>query len=251
MTFRLDYHNKILTILKSFNSELLHESFAYFGGGTLITLKFGEYRWSKDIDFICPISSSGYRKLRTTIYDGGYKALFQDLTNIEIGHTTTDQYGIRMLVTVDKIPIKTEIIAEARVELDPPSYLEWCSIPCLSVNDCFTAKLLANSDRYMDRSVEARDLIDLAILRVNSPIPKSAIDKAENAYEVVRPLKEAIENFQDQPDFRDRCFKALQIEKTQIPRIIDGIDLLAEDFYLAKTQRSYSEKNDPFNLDNY
>ena len=103
----------------------------------------------------------------------------------------------------------------------------------------------------MDRSVEARDLIDLAILRVNSPIPKSAIDKAENAYEVVRPLKEAIENFQDQPDFRDRCFKALQIEKAQIPRIIDGIDLLAEDFDLAKTQRSYSEENDPFNLDNY
>ena len=26
MTFRLDYHNKILTILKSFNSELLKEA---------------------------------------------------------------------------------------------------------------------------------------------------------------------------------------------------------------------------------
>ena len=255
MTFRLDHHNKILTILESFNSELLKESFAYFGGGTLITLQFDEYRWSKDIDFICPVSSSGYRKLRTTIYDGGYEALFQDLTNIEIGHSTTDQYGIRMLVTVNKTPIKTpiktEIIAEARVELDPPSYLEWCSVPCLSVNDCFTAKLLANSDRYMDRSVEARDLIDLAVLRFHFTIPQSAIDKAENAYEVIRPLTEAIENFQNQPDFRDRCFDALQIDRFQLPRIIDGIDLLAEDFGLARTQRSYKEQHDPFNFENY
>ncbi len=251
MIFRLDHHNKILTILESLNSELLHESFAYFGGGTLITLQFGEYRWSKDIDFICPVSSSGYRRLRTTIYDGGHKALFQDLTNIEIGHSTTDQYGIRMLVTIDNIPIKTEIIAEVRFQLDPPIYPEWCSVPCLSVNDCFTAKLLANSDRYMDRSVEARDLIDLAVLRLHYTIPQSAIDKAENAYPVIDPLKEAIKNFQNQPDFRDRCFKALQIEKAQIPRIIDGIDLLAEDFDLAKTKRGYFEENDPLNLDNY
>lgn len=49
-------------------------------------------------------------------------------------------------------PIKTEIIAEACFELDSPRYLEWCSVPCLSINDCFTAKLLANSDRYMDNS---------------------------------------------------------------------------------------------------
>ncbi len=33
MSFRLDHHNKILTILKSFNQDLLRESFAYFGGG--------------------------------------------------------------------------------------------------------------------------------------------------------------------------------------------------------------------------
>lgn len=99
-----------------------------------------------------------------------------------------------MLVTVDNTPIKTEIIAEVRFELDPPRYLEWSPVPCLSINDCFTAKLLANSDRYMDSSVEARDLIDLAVLRLNFSIPQSAIDKAENAYEVMRPLKLVIED---------------------------------------------------------
>jgi hypothetical protein len=54
-----------------------------------------------------------------------------------------------------------------------------------------TSKLLSNSDRYIDDSVEARDLIDLAILRLQSPIPKVSIEKAERAYEVIRPLKKA------------------------------------------------------------
>ncbi|MEM9275412.1 MAG: hypothetical protein AAGA80_20960 [Cyanobacteria bacterium P01_F01_bin.143] len=52
MTFRLEHHNKILTILESFNQELLNRSFAYFGGGTLIALDFEEYCWSKDVDLI-------------------------------------------------------------------------------------------------------------------------------------------------------------------------------------------------------
>ena len=95
MSFRLDHHNKILKILHSFNSDLLNQSLAYFGGGTLIALDFEEYRWSKDVDFICPVSSSGYKHLRTVIYDDGYKALFQDITQIKIGKCTTDQYAIR------------------------------------------------------------------------------------------------------------------------------------------------------------
>jgi hypothetical protein len=246
MTFELDHHNKILTILKSFNQDLLNESLAYFGGGTLIALEFEEYRWSKDVDFICPISTSGYKQLRTVIYDGGHQALFNDLSKIQIGHSTTDQYGIRMLVTVDNTPIKIEIIAEVRFELDPPRYLKWISVPCLSINDCFTAKLLANSDRYMDDSVEARDLIDLAVLRLNLPIPQLAIDKAEKAYEVMRPLEKAIKRFQERPDFRDRCFHGLQINSSQIPKIIDGIDLLAGDLKLPNMQRTFQEKHDPF-----
>jgi hypothetical protein len=248
MSFRLDCHNKILTILQSFNTELLNQSFAYFGGGTRIALDFEEYRRSKDIDFICPVSSSGYRHLRTVIYDSGYKALFGDLSQIQIGHSTTDQYGIRMLIIVDDIRIKTEIIAEVRFELDPPRYPKWSSVPCLSINDCFTAKLLANSDRYMDDSVEARDLIDLAVLRLHFPIPQSAINKAENAYEVMRPLKKALQRFQERPEFRDKCFVSLQIDDSQIPKIIDGIDLLAEDLELVSTERTFKEQHDLFDI---
>jgi hypothetical protein len=175
MTFRLDHHNKILLILENLDSDVLKKGSAYFGGGTLLALDFGEYRWSKDVDFICPVSSSGYKHLRTAIFEHGYKALFRDLNRVQVGRGTTDQYGIRMIIDVDGVPIKTEIIAEARFELDPPRYPEWSPVACLSLNDCFTAKLLSNSDRYMDDSVEARDLIDLAVLRLQSPIPKEAI----------------------------------------------------------------------------
>lgn len=125
MIFELEHHNRILRILESLNSHLLEESQAYFGGGTLLTLDFGEYRWSKDIDFLCPISSSGYKQLRTIIFDGGYQALFHDQTSIDIQRGTTSQYGIRLLIKVDGEPIKMEIIIEARFKLDSPRYPEW------------------------------------------------------------------------------------------------------------------------------
>ena len=35
MSFQLDYHNKILKILESLDSDLLKESKAYFGGGSV------------------------------------------------------------------------------------------------------------------------------------------------------------------------------------------------------------------------
>lgn len=156
MTFRFDFHHKILTVLETLNPEVLMNASAYFGRGSLIALDFGEYRWSKDIDFISPVSLSGYKYLRTVVFDGGYQALFRDLSRIEVVRGTTYQYGIRMVVNVDRVPIKIEIIAESRFELDSPRYREWAPVACLSLNDCFTSKLLSNSDRFMDDSVEAR-----------------------------------------------------------------------------------------------
>jgi hypothetical protein len=249
MTFRLEHHNKILTILECLDCEVLREGSAYFGGGTLLALDFEEYRWSNDVDFISSIGTEGYKYLRTLIFDHGYKALFRDSSKIKIGRSTTDQYGIRMIIGVDDIWIKTEIIAENRFQLDLPRYPKWSPVPCLSLNDCFTSKLLANADRYMDSSVEARDLIDLAVLRLQSQIPQSSIDKAENTYEVIRPLKKAIELFQQRPDYRQKCFQGLQVAQDHIPKIIDGLDLLSIDLSLSHTQRSFQEQHDIFTDD--
>ncbi len=246
MTFTLDYHNQIFTILKCLDCEVLKKGFAYFGGGTLLAFDFEEYRLSKDIDFIASVSTEGYKYLRTVVFDNGHEVLFNDLSKIQIGRSTTDQYGIRIIVYVNDIPIKTEIIAETRFQLDPPRYPEWSPVPCLSLNDCFTSKLLSNSDRYIDNSVESRDLIDLAVLRLQSPIPQSAIEKAEKAYEVIRPLKKAIELFQEKPEYRQKCFQGLQVKEAWIPNIIDGIDLLSLDLGLSKTQRAFEEVHNMF-----
>ncbi len=245
MTFRFAHHNKILTILESLNSDVLRKSSAYFGGGTLIALDFEEYRWSKDVDFICPIASQGYKHLRNVVFDSGFQALFQDLSQIQIGRGTANQYGIRMIATVDDVPIKVEIIAEARFELEPPRYPEWSPVACLSLGDCFTSKLLANADRFMDDGVESRDLIDLAVLRLQTPIPQAALEKAENAYEVLRPLERAVQRFQKRPDHREECFAGLQIVvQPQISKIMDGIDLLAGDLGLPTTLRTFNEQHD-------
>ncbi|MEA5569615.1 nucleotidyl transferase AbiEii/AbiGii toxin family protein [Calothrix sp. UHCC 0171] len=244
MRFRLERHNQILTILECLNSELLKNCSAYFGGGTILTLDFQEYRSSVDIDFIASVNNGGYRYLRTVIFDNGCEGLFNDLSKIKLGRNTTDQYGIQMVVYVEDIPIKTEIIAENRFQLDSPRYPNWSPVPCLSLNDCFTSKLLSNSDRYIDKSVKSRDLIDLAVLRLQSPIPQSAIDKAENAYEVIRPLKKAIALFQQKPEDRQSCFEELQISESWICKIIDDIDLLCLDFGLPKIDRIFKEKHD-------
>jgi|GEM_PF-2359130 hypothetical protein len=53
MTFRLEHHNQILTVLECLDSDILNKGSAYFCGGTLLAFEFEEYRWSKDIDF-CP-----------------------------------------------------------------------------------------------------------------------------------------------------------------------------------------------------
>ncbi|MGK7943761.1 MAG: nucleotidyl transferase AbiEii/AbiGii toxin family protein [Microcystaceae cyanobacterium] len=81
MNFKLKHHRKIIKILNSFNPTILHESYAYFGGGTLLALLFGEYRQSNDIDFVCSLATSSYKSMRTFIFNHGISALFSDLSS--------------------------------------------------------------------------------------------------------------------------------------------------------------------------
>ncbi|MEH1909428.1 nucleotidyl transferase AbiEii/AbiGii toxin family protein [Nostoc sp.] len=114
MSFRFEHHKKILTVLECLDSDILRKGSAYFGGGTLLAFEFEEYRWSNDIDFIASVGTEGYKYLRTVVFEGGHEALFRDLSKIQVGRSTTDQYGIRMIIFVDNMPIKIEIIAETR-----------------------------------------------------------------------------------------------------------------------------------------
>ena len=238
--FNRDFHEKILTVLSHLNPSFFRECRAYFGGGTLVSLRHGEYRLSKDIDFICPVGE-GYRLLRQEVADRGYNSIFARLDNITLPREIqADRYGVRFPVVVDKTPIKLEIVIEDRIQLGQPDYPSWSPVPCLNEIDSFAEKLLANADRWSDASIESRDLIDLAAQRLGSPIPKEAIDKAEKAYPVLDPLRKAIRNFQQNPRYRERCFSSLGIQTPSA--IVDGLDLLASDLSLEATARTFIEQ---------
>jgi hypothetical protein len=71
--FQTEHHQRILQILQRLNADVLHICNAYFGGGTLLVLDNGEYRESRDIDFICPFGE-GYRNLRNRVAQQAHNA---------------------------------------------------------------------------------------------------------------------------------------------------------------------------------
>lgn len=180
--FKRPRHNIVARILAALDEEALLASECYFGGGTAIVLELGEYRESADIDFLCA-SQSGYRGLRQWVVGGTLARLFKPGTSVTtLRNLTSDQYGIRTQLAMEGTPIKFEIIREARITLsgavDPT-----LTIPLLSRSDMYAEKLLANADRYADRGVLSRDIIDLSMMISRwGPIPETAWAKARDAY---------------------------------------------------------------------
>ncbi len=50
--FERPLHQRIAQVLSSLDGSLLKKHGCLFGGGTVIALRFGEYRESVDIDFL-------------------------------------------------------------------------------------------------------------------------------------------------------------------------------------------------------
>ena len=152
----------------------------WFGGGTAIVLRLGEYRRSLDVDFLCS-DTDGYRELRNALVGKGPRAIFPDDVK-SVRDVRADQYGIRMFLEHRGQPIKFEIVRESRItvegEADPV-----LRVPTLLVRDMFAEKLLANADRCMDRSTAYRDAIDLGrLVEANGSIPDDALTKTFAAY---------------------------------------------------------------------
>src|SRR4028118_2134929 len=232
--FKREIHQKILTVLSQLNVEFLQECRAYFGGGTLVSMEHGEYRLSQDIGFMCPMDD-GYRLLRRKVAEAGYDAIFashDSLGDSFASHLVlpndiqANQYGIRFPVMVDGTTIKFEMVCEGRIEFGEPNYPNGSPVPCLNQIDSIAEKLVANADRQPGDRVNSRDLIDLAVQRLATPIPQRAIDKAQAAYPVMEQLDRAIQYFQYRPDYREKCYEVLSIAEPN--KVIEGIDLLAD-----------------------
>jgi len=215
--FRRESHQSVLAVLGFLQAEKLSACKALFGGGTRIVLDLGEYRESEDVDFLCS-DREGYAELRFAASTGGYAALFtaEGLRDLQFPREMrTDQYGIRFVVLHGTRTVKVEIIREARIGLDPGVRPAWSPIDCLSIPDCYAEKLLANSDRWADRQVLSRDLIDLAALRSRfGPIPPESWKKAEIAYRSAAPgdLRKALALLLGDAGYQERCFQGLRIE---------------------------------------
>ncbi len=230
--FRREQHRNVLALLSAFDSQKLARSKFLFAGGTRIVLELDEYRESHDVDFLCS-DPDGYAELRFEAAKGGYPYLFDQNAGVNLGfprEMRIDQYGIRFPVVIAGDVIRVELIREARIELDAGTKPAWSPVDCLSLPDCYAEKLLANSDRWADRQVLSRDLIDLGALRYRiGPIPAETWRKVEAAYRTAArdDLAKALSGFGQDPQYQRRCFEGLQIKETQ--EIMEGLSLLIQD----------------------
>lgn len=215
--FKRPHHQRIATVLQSLNSQLLLENHCYFGGGTAITLCYGEFRESVDMDFL--VSDLGcYRNLRQLLTGPEGINAIRKSEAIALNQQKViraDQYGLRTTLLVDNHPIKFEIILEGRIALEDPGKSDQiCGIATLTRLDMASSKLLANADRWADASVFSRDVIDLAMMSPSSELLNAAISKAQIAYgnAIERDLSKAIEKLTTQNNWLDRCILAMDIE---------------------------------------
>ena len=211
-------HRRIARILHALDSDLLSRTGSFFGGGTAIVLSLGEYRESRDIDFLCA-SGEGWRILRNTVSPGGLGALLKTPLR-HLREVRADRYGIRTVLEVDGAPIKIEIVSEGRIAIRGGPHPVF-GVPTLSREDMYAEKLLANADRGADRSALSRDIIDLAMIIEHwGPIPEAAWDKAKTAYgeAAVRAFRAASALVRDRDHLR-RCIAGMNMDAALLDRI--------------------------------
>lgn len=227
--FRRRQHRTVLSLLEAFRTDALARCKFLFGGGTRIVLELEEYRVSRDVDFLCS-DAKGYSELRFEASSHRYPGLFSPSGMSRLcfpREMRIDQYGIRFPVEYSGELIRVELIREARIDLDAGIRPAWSPIDCLSLADCYAEKLLANSDRWADRQVQSRDLIDLSALRMRvGPVPDAAWKKAEDSYKSAcrTDLRKALKTFLEDPLHQEHCFESLQIENPA--SLLEGASLL-------------------------
>jgi hypothetical protein len=220
--FERAHHRRIAALLRALDADLLAANSCWFGGGTAMTLRYGEYRESIDIDFLVS-EPKGYRALRERLTGpGGVQTIARPGALLEASREVrADQYGIRTLLRTEGIDVKFEIVSERRIALQVPGVQDRiCGVAALAPLDMAACKLLANSDRWGDDAVMSRDLIDLAMMDADEALFHQALDKAKAAYgkSVAADLDKAIEALRARPHRLDRCMEALQI--TTVPKAL-------------------------------
>lgn len=80
-------HRRVAIVLRALNTDLLRAHRCYFGGGTAIVLRHGEYRESADIDFLVS-DRDGYRGLRERLTGTAGINQVRDPSTKDASHST-------------------------------------------------------------------------------------------------------------------------------------------------------------------
>ncbi len=204
-------------MLSKLDRAYLARAQCYFGGGTRIVLELGEYRESKDIDFLCS-SRDGYRLLRESVSESSLGPIVASVISLA-REVRADQYGIRTFLESKTVKLKFEIIREARIELEAEEIAP-LPVACLSRKHCFAEKFLANADRGTDGSTLSRDIVDLAYMIEGWPRAdaKAGLAIAEAAYgdSVRRSLAAVIRRMRDDKAYRNRCVEGLGLTDSKV-----------------------------------
>ncbi|TIX02434.1 MAG: nucleotidyl transferase AbiEii/AbiGii toxin family protein [Mesorhizobium sp.] len=223
--FKKPEHRVIAEALGLMDHRFLTANQCWFGGGTAIVMKFGEYRRSLDVDFLCA-DADGYRELRTCAAERGVKAFFPDPVEA-VRDFQIDQYGLRTIVRLKGQSIRFEIIREGRIKLQG-HYEHDLNVSTLIPADMFAEKLLANADRCQDRATAYRDAIDLGMLiGAYGEIPIEALGKAQIAYgtDIRHKVAWVVNKLQDKEELRNSA-DVLQMDASVAA---DAISVLREE----------------------
>lgn len=228
---RRPLHRQVVAILRQLDRAFLERCEAFFGGGTRIVLELGEYRESRDIDFLCA-SRVGYRLLRESVSGTSLGPVARKA--LALGREVrADQYGVRTWLVMKDVKLKFEIIREARISLEG-AHVEGIPVSCLTRADCFAEKFLANADRGLDPSTLSRDAIDLAFMIEGWPAQDAlrGYALATDAYgkDIARKLAGAVERLRTDRKYRTQCVEGLAITETKflsrgLERLSRGMDL--------------------------
>ena len=216
--FHRPLHQRIASILSRMDAAFLAKTQCFFGGGTQLVMSHGEFRESRDIDFLVS-SQDGLRAIRETVTERSLGAVFRDRIYLE-REVRADRGSIRTFIRENETaaPIKFEIILEGRIAL-AGRHDDMLGLPILSPECAIAEKLLANADRGRAKEHRSRDVIDLAFvsLVLADSAFLSGYELAQRPYgkSVGEALDDVLKMLELDAKYRGLCIEDLLIEDTQ------------------------------------
>lgn len=219
--YRRALHQRIAGILARLDVTFLEEAECFFGGGTQLVMSHGEFRESRDIDFLVS-SKAGLRMVRETVNERSLGRIFKGKIHLA-KEVRAERDAIRTYITEDAAsePVKFEIVVEGRIELKGAMDAA-LGVPRLELPWAIAEKLLANADRGRAKEHKARDVIDLAFVSLDADEAAliAGYELAQSVYgqTIQRELDEVLKMLNLDAKYRGQCIKDLLIEDVKALR---------------------------------